>query len=65
MPDSTNERILCCLETWVNELRKDKNDSASKWVVMTYDNEIINGEYVSDEEFAAWMTKREKRVDAS
>jgi len=58
MVKHTPERILCCLETWIKELKENKNDEASKWIINTYENEIKNGDYVSDEEFEAWLTKR-------
>jgi len=51
---SSNKRIVFCLKLWIKELKKDKNwhkKKADSWLINTVENEILNGEYCSDEEY--------------
>ena len=53
------DRIEFCLRLWRKELLEDikngDNDSAIQWVIATLDNEILNGEYCSDEEWNEFL----------
>lgn len=55
---ASDERIAFCFKLWIKELLEpdededfDKSD-ARQWVIIHALNEILNGEYCSDEEFA-------------
>ncbi len=49
-----NDRIVYCIKLWIKELRElplEAHDWTEKGLIMHLENEILNGEYCSDEEF--------------
>jgi hypothetical protein len=39
----------------LEDIKNGDNDSAIQWVIATLDNEILNGEYCSDEEWNEFL----------
>ena len=56
-----DERIVCCLETWIKELKEGEDSDAAHWIIATYENEIMDGDYVTDDQFKKWLLNRKKK----
>lgn len=51
---ASDERIAFCFKLWIKEIIDDWNPTEFNHSLIMYAfNEILNGEYCSDEEFAA------------
>jgi len=52
--DTNDNRIVFCMKLWIAELKQEPlnvNDWTEKGMIMHMENEILNGEYCSDEEY--------------
>ena len=50
-----NNKIVFCMKLWLKELKEEplkSNDWTEKGMIMHMENEILNGMYCSDEEYA-------------
>lgn len=54
-PQPMDKRIVFCMKLWLKELKEDNPDDRAKWIIMTLENEILNGEYCSDEEYNEYL----------
>jgi len=57
MSEIDYKRTFYCLKKWVQECKEDLEpvdecqEKAFAWLKLTCDNEIFNGEYLSDDEY--------------
>ena len=62
MTEIDYKRSYYCFKKWIEELKEDKewkSKDAESWIILTAENDILNGEYLDDEEYEQ-MLKDEK-----